>query len=94
MSKQSKLDSALEALTNIMIGAGVALGAQYLWFPVIGYHLTHSEHLLTTAVFTVVSFLRSYAIRRLFNGKPVLAVVHHKAQHLYYVIINQVSKRR
>lgn len=91
---QSKLDSALEALTNIVIGAVVALAAQYVWFPIIGYHLTHSEHLATTAFFTSVSFMRSYLLRRFFNGKSVLAVVHRKAQNLYYVTIKFLFVRR
>lgn len=65
---QSKIDSLLEALTNIAIGAFIALLAQLLWFPVIGKHFTLSENLLTTLVFTLVSFGRSYAIRRVFNS--------------------------
>lgn len=74
---QSKLDSALEALTNIVIGASVALCAQYLWFPVIGYQFTHTEHLATTAVFTAVSFIRSYALRRIFNGRSVYKTLQY-----------------
>lgn len=69
--KQSKIDSALEAFTNILIGAVVALAAQLIWFPVIGKEFTLFENLLTTAFFTLVSFARSYGIRRLFNGKSV-----------------------
>lgn len=69
--KQSKIDSALEAITNILIGAGIALLAQLVWFPVIGKDFSISENLMTTAFFTAVSFVRSYAVRRAFNGKPV-----------------------
>ena len=76
--KQSKLDSALEALTNIAIGAGVALVAQYVWFPMIGVQLSHSEHFMTTAVFTGVSFARSYLLRRLFNGRSVYLLIRDK----------------
>lgn len=64
---QSKLDSAIEAITNILIGAMVALIAQLVWFPIIGKEFTMGENLLTTAFFTVVSFVRSYSLRRLFN---------------------------
>ena len=69
--KQTKIDSILEALTNILIGAGIALSAQLIWFPIIGKEFTLGENLLTTAFFTLVSFIRSYGIRRLFNGKSV-----------------------
>ena len=69
--KQSKLDSALEALTNILIGAGIALIAQMIWFPIIGKDFTLNENLATTAFFTLVSFIRSYGVRRLFNGRSI-----------------------
>ena len=69
--KQSKLDSALEALTNILIGAGIALIAQMVWFPIIGKDFTLTENLATTAFFTLVSFIRSYGVRRLFNGRSI-----------------------
>jgi hypothetical protein len=76
--KQSKLDSALEALSNILIGAGVALVAQYVWFPMIGVQLSHGEHFATTAVFTGVSFARYYLLRRLFNGKSIYLIIRDK----------------
>lgn len=71
MHKQTKMDSALEAATNILIGAGIALMAQMIWFPILGKHFTLSENLATTGFFTLVSFVRSYGIRRLFNGRSV-----------------------
>lgn len=69
--KQSKIDSALEALVNILIGAGVAFTAQLIWFPIIGKDFTLGENLATTVFFTLVSFARSYGVRRLFNGHSV-----------------------
>ena len=69
--KQSRIDSVLEALTNIAIGAVVALMAQLIWFPIIDKQFTFAENLLTTAFFTLVSFARSYFVRRFFNGKSV-----------------------
>ncbi len=68
---QTKIDSVLEALTNIAIGAGVALITQLVWFGVLDKEFSWAEHLGTTAVFTVVSFIRSYCVRRAFNGKSV-----------------------
>lgn len=78
MTKQSKIDSALEALTNIAIGAGIALLAQIVWFPIIGKSFTLTENLMTTAFFTLVSFVRSYGIRRLFNGKSVYKAIKER----------------
>ena len=68
---QSKIDSVLESLTNIAIGSIIALLSQLIWFPIIGVEITFAENLLTTGFFTIVSFVRSYGIRRLFNGKSI-----------------------
>lgn len=77
--KQSKIDSILEALTNIAIGAGFALVAQIIWYPVIGKEFTMAENVATTAFFTLVSFIRSYGVRRLFNGRSVYQSIRNKA---------------
>jgi len=68
---QSKIDSSLESITNILIGASIAFSAQLVWFPLIDVHLSISDHLSTVAFFTVVSYTRSYYIRRLFNGRSI-----------------------
>ncbi len=66
---QSRAASAIEALTNIAIGMGVALASQYLVFPLVGIHnVSHSTHIQITLWFTVISFLRSYLIRRFFTA--------------------------
>ena len=76
--KQERIDSVLESLTNIAIGAGVALITQVLWFGVLDKEFSWYEHLGTTAVFTIVSFIRSYYIRRAFNGKSVYKTIKEK----------------
>lgn len=72
---QSRADSAIEAGLNILIGAGIALCAQLVWFPLIGKEFTMAENLWTTAFFTAVSFARSYGLRRLLNGRPVVEAI-------------------
>jgi hypothetical protein len=65
--QQSKRTSAIEALVNIVLGVGVALGSQYVVFPLVGIHdVSHSVHIQITAWFTAISFARSYLIRRFF----------------------------
>lgn len=73
--QQSKTDSILEALTNIAIGAGIALLAQIVWFPIIGKSFTLGENLATMVFFTLISFARSYVVRRLFNGRSVYQAI-------------------
>ena len=65
---QSRLMSGVEAVTNVAVGYGVAVGTQLVVLPWFGVHLSLSDNLLIGVVFTVVSLARSYALRRLFNG--------------------------
>lgn len=65
---QSQLMSLVEALTNIVVGYVIAVGAQILVFPLFGLHASLVENLLIGGTFTVVSLVRSFAVRRLFNA--------------------------
>lgn len=69
MTLQSRKDSAIEAFANIAFGMLVAFLAQLIWFPMIGKEFTITDNVLTTCVFTAVSFARTYALRRWFNGR-------------------------
>ena len=62
--KQSRLMSLVESLTNVLVGYGVAVVTQMLVFPLFGLAVTVTENLLIGLVFTVVSIVRSYALRR------------------------------
>jgi membrane protein CcdC involved in cytochrome C biogenesis len=65
--KQSRLMSLVESLVNVLVGYGVAVAAQMLVFPLFGLAVTVSENLLIGLIFTVVSIVRSYALRRGFE---------------------------
>jgi len=65
---QSRKHSAIESVANVAFGYGVAVAAQCLVFPLFGVHLPLHENLTIGAVFTVISLVRSYALRRLFNS--------------------------
>ena len=66
--KQSRAMSLVESLANVIVGYGVAVVTQILIFPVLGLHTTLAQNLKMGAVFTVVSIVRSYLLRRLFEG--------------------------
>ena len=66
--KQTKIESLIESLLNIIVGYGVALSAQIIIFPLFDIHVSHYEHAAMGGLFTIVSLVRSYAIRRLFNN--------------------------
>lgn len=67
MIGQSKRASLIEAFANIAIGYIVAIMAQAAIFPLFGIYASTTDHLLIGLLFTVVSLVRSYALRRLFN---------------------------
>lgn len=59
--------SALEALTNVTVGYGLAVAAQFAVFPIFGLIVTVPQSLGIGAVFTAFSLARSYVLRRLFD---------------------------
>ena len=69
--KQSRLMSLVESLVNVLVGYGVAVATQMLVFPLFGLAVTFTENLLIGLIFTVVSIVRSYALRRGFEALRV-----------------------
>ena len=64
---QSKTSSATESLFNILFGFWVAVLAQIIIFPWFDIDVNMQQNIFISMLFTVVSFIRSYALRRLFN---------------------------
>jgi hypothetical protein len=64
---QTRRHSALESVANVAAGYGVAIATQYAVFPLFGLHVSIHDNLLIASIFTGVSLVRSYALRRLFN---------------------------
>jgi len=66
---QTKLQSFIESAVNIFIGFLVSLVAQVAFFPFFDIRVSLSDNLMLGALFTVVSLIRSYFVRRYFNGR-------------------------
>ena len=64
---QTKRASLLEAGSNILIGFWVSVGANMLVLPHFKNPGAFTEAFLIGLIFTVISFVRSYLLRRLFN---------------------------
>lgn len=64
---QSKTQSFIESLLNIGVGYVIAVSAQMIIFPMFGMIVPLADNLLIGLMFTVVSLVRSYYLRRLFN---------------------------
>jgi hypothetical protein len=65
--KQSRLMSFVEAISNVVVGYGVAVVTQILIFPIFGLHTTLAQNLKMGVIFTIVSIARSFALRRVFE---------------------------
>lgn len=68
MPAQSHLMSLVEAITNVVVGYLFALATQFAVFPLFGVVASVTDNLLIGAVFTAVSLVRSFALRRLFEA--------------------------
>lgn len=65
---QSKLGSFVEACANIAVGFMINFTANMIVLPWFGFDITASKAFGIGIVFTVISLVRSYVIRRWFNG--------------------------
>ena len=66
---QTKRQSLIETLTSVFVGwlIGVILNLTVL--PLFYYNITVVDSLWVSLIFTAVSVIRSYVIRRFFNSK-------------------------
>lgn len=67
MTGQRRSHSAIESIANVVVGYGVAVTAQIVVFPLFGIKASVDTNLRVAAVFTVISLVRSYTLRRVFN---------------------------
>lgn len=58
----------VETITNVAIGLVVSFLSQVVVFKYYDIHISLAQNLELTLYFTVVSILRSYALRRFFNS--------------------------
>ena len=64
---QSKIQSLIESIVNILIGYFTALFSQLLVFPLFNINIPIQDNLLIGLYFTLISLARSYLVRRYFN---------------------------
>lgn len=66
---QSRWMSMVESVANVLVGYIVAVTTQYFVFPLFGLHATLSQNLMIGLIFTGVSLVRSYLLRRAFEAR-------------------------
>lgn len=65
---QSRKMSVVEVVTSTALGFVVAVITTVIVFPWFGLRVTLPDNLAITAIFTVVSLVRGYCVRRLFEA--------------------------
>lgn len=74
---QTKLSSFIEALMNVAIGFSINYIANLLIFPLFDMHISLADNFWLGMIYTIISIVRSYVIRRWFNSK-----IHNAAMKL------------
>ena len=64
---QSKLESLIESIINTSLGFLVALITQILTYPIFDIEVSFEYQTLLALIFTSVSLVRGYIVRRYFN---------------------------
>lgn len=65
---QSRKMSLVESITNVVVGLLVSVLFLELVLPLWGVQLAVSSNVVISLLFTVVSLIRSYLLRRLFES--------------------------
>ena len=66
---QTKKQSFIESLTSVFVGWLIGVILNMLVLPIFDYNITVIDSLLVSLIFTVVSVIRGYLIRRFFSSK-------------------------
>ena len=66
---QTKKQSLIESITNVLIGYIVAVISNAAILPLFGVNLAFSDSMLIGVWFTVISLIRGYCVRRYFNKR-------------------------
>jgi hypothetical protein len=64
---QSRSLSLIEAMTNVVVGYVLAVATQIVVFPWFELNPSLGENVTLGLVFTAISLIRGYALRRLFT---------------------------
>lgn len=64
---QSRLQSLVETSASTAVGFGISWAATLVVLPLFGHQPSVADGFGITVFFTVISLVRGYALRRLFN---------------------------
>jgi hypothetical protein len=64
---QSKQKSLIESIVQTIIGLGTSILIQVILYPILEIPVTFSQNIIITLVFFIVSIIRGYFVRRIFE---------------------------
>ena len=68
---QTRLGSIIESFANVAVGFAVNYIANLCVFPLFGMHIGLRDNFLMGLIYTVISVVRSFVLRRYFNGLKI-----------------------
>lgn len=66
---QTQIGSAIETMANVLIGLLVSIVANHFVFPAFGFQLSGQANVMISVIYTVISIIRQYILRRWFNAR-------------------------
>ena len=71
---QTRRQSLLESIMNVVVGFTINLILNFTFFPpLFGWHISLKQNIALGVIYTAISILRSYTLRRFYNrlhGQP------------------------
>lgn len=64
---QSRKHSMIEAIINVVVGFTINAMLNFAVFPLFGWKISLAQNIALGVIYTVVSIVRSYTLRRVFN---------------------------
>lgn len=66
---QSRRGSLQESMVNLLVGYSINFGANLLISPLFGWDVSVRQNIALGIIYTVISLVRSYCLRRFFNWR-------------------------
>jgi hypothetical protein len=74
---QNRINSFIESVVNVIIGFLINFIANIYILPLFGFNITINQSIQIGLIFTLISIIRSYLIRRWFN-KVIIKLFNHQ----------------
>ena len=87
---QSKRQSMIETLTSVFVGWIIGVILNMLALPLFDYDVSLTDGVLISIIFTAVSIIRSYIIRRWFNSKEEQVTLIEDLRYQRELLVKQV----